>query len=136
MPNDTNNFDPDDLGLKAVMGERFHDETAESSTAAKTKAKATNTSNTEKTAHKPMQKPTSDFKADATWKPEKPEPNWMDNLKDSVKWVALFGSLNFLIFYWQQAELMDSSIATPCTWVCLVLCGYFIGKCARKVSRQ
>lgn len=65
---------------------------------------------------------------DAKWKPVKPEPNWLDNLKACVKWVGLFGGLCVLLFYWQQTGQMESSAAVPSMCVCCGLAGLGIGK--------
>lgn len=62
------------------------------------------------------------------WEPEKPAPSFMDSLKNCVKWMGLFGGLSFLIFYWQQAGLMASSIAVPSMCVCTALAGFGAGK--------
>lgn len=78
---------------------------------------------------KPSKKPMADEKsADASWEPVKPDPNWLDGLKACAKHVALFGGLSFLVFYWQQAGLMDSSIAVPTMCICTALAGVGVGK--------
>ena len=77
----------------------------------------------EKTPHKP----THNFQ-DGKWEPVKPEPNFMDKLKSCAKSGLLFGGLTFLIFYWQQAGLMASSIAVPSMCVCTAMVGLAIGK--------
>ena len=65
---------------------------------------------------------------DAQRKPVKPDPNWLNNLKACVKHVAIFGGLSVLVFYWQQAGLMDSSVALPTMCVCTALAGLGVGK--------
>ena len=82
---------------------------------------------TNKPAHKPTNDTTKAFEDCTEWHPVK-HRTWMDDLKDVTKAVAIFGGLNMLIFYWQQAGLMDESIAVPCTWVCLVFAGIGVGK--------
>ena len=64
---------------------------------------------------------------DASWEPVK-EHHWMDNLKSCVKSVFLFGGLSCLVFYWQQAGLMDSSVAVPTMCVCTALAGVGVGR--------
>lgn len=130
MQNDINNLDPEDIGLKQIMGDRFHDETAEAPQKAEANSKPSNTTQPNKAAQKPAQKPIKEAEAfeDAMRQPVKPDPNWLDRLKAYVKWSVLFGGLNMLVFYWQQAGLMAESIAVPCMWVCCVLAGYGIGK--------
>ena len=64
------------------------------------------------------------------WQPTK-ECNWMDNLKNCVKWVIGFGGLSFLLFYWEQAGLMAESIAVPSMCLCTALAGWGLGKNVR-----
>lgn len=110
MENDINNLDPNDEGLKQIFGDRFHDETQKSAP-----------------VMKPTLKPVGECR-DAKWEPAKPDPNWLDNLKACVKHAALFGGLSFLVFYWQQAGLMDSSVAVPTMCVCTALAGLGVGR--------
>lgn len=113
-------FEREDLELKAIMGDKFVDETTPISEAKPTPAKP------KKAAQKPAQKPTEEYSTDAEWHPVKPH-SWMDGLKSCAKWALTFGGLNMLIFYWQQAGLMAESIAVPCMWVCCALAGYGVG---------
>jgi hypothetical protein len=62
------------------------------------------------------------------WQPVKCELSAMERLKACVKWVALFGGLNVLLFYWQQTGQMQSSAAVPSMCVCALLAGVGIGK--------
>lgn len=64
---------------------------------------------------------------EAKWEPVK-ETNWTDNMKSCAKSVLLFGGLSFLVFYWQQAGLMDSSVAVPTMCICTALAGLGVGK--------
>ena len=70
--------------------------------------------------------------APAKWAPPKPDPNWLDRLKTSVKWTALYGGLCGLVFYWQQTELMDPAAAMPTMLACALLTGVSIGRAAIK----
>lgn len=120
-----NGLDPDDIGLKQIMGNRFQDTTKPMVEPIRTKS----TSNTK--AEKKGQKPTSkilDKAIDAQWEPARPEPNWMDNLKACAKSVLLFGFLSCLIFYWKQVGLMAESIAVPSIAVCTALAGWGAGR--------
>ena len=108
MSDDINNLDPNDEGLKGIFGNRFHDTTGDHAV------------NTEQ---KPTRKP-----VDAQWEPTKPDPNWLDDLKACVKHAVIFGGLSFLVFYWQQAGLMDSSVAVPTMCVCTALAGLGVGR--------
>ncbi len=76
-----------------------------------------------KEAPKTVQKPVTE-----QWEPEKPVPNFMDKLKACVKSSVLYGGLTFLIFYWQQAGLMASSIAVPSMCICTAMVGLAVGK--------
>ena len=126
--NEINNLDPDDIGLKAVMGNRFHDETKKPMVEP-VNTRTTNTTKAEKKAQKP-----TDGAVDASWAPVK-NPNWMDNLKSCVKSVVLFGGLSFLIFYWKEAGLMAESIAVPAIAVCTAFAGFGAGRTVRKGVR-
>lgn len=55
-------------------------------------------------------------------------PSLRDRLLGCIKWAATFGGLNMLIWYWETAGLMDTSIAVPCMWVCCFLAGFGVGK--------
>ena len=121
MSNDINHLDTNDEGLKAIFGGRFHDETS-STPPAKAVEKP-------KAAPRAVQSGTGKAK-DAKWEPIKDITN-MDKLKECVKWAAIFGGLNALLFYWQQAGLLDSKAAVPSMIVCALLAGLSIGWNAR-----
>ena len=87
------------------------------------------TTKAEKSAHTP----THDFR-DGKWEPVK-EPNWMDTLKSCAKWALLFGGLSCLIFYWNEAGLMASSIAIPSMCLCTAMAGFGVGKSCVKGER-
>ena len=120
-----NALDPEDIGLKEVMGNRFQDGTRKPMVEP-FQTESTNTTQTKKMAQKPKEKA-----ADAQWEPTK-EHTWMDDLKACAKTSLLFGGLNFLIWYWQISGLMDESIALPSMLVCAVLFGLGIGKCYKR----
>lgn len=90
------------------------------------KKETTTTTRPERKAQKATEKA-----VDASWEPEKPAPNWMDKLMDSVKWGFTFGCLSCLVFYWQSAGLMAPSVAVPTMCVCTALAGWGVGKNAR-----
>lgn len=131
MLNDINGLDEQDLGLKGIFGDRFHDESAESGAQQIKKQKTTYTSAPTKAEQKGAHKRTEECK-DAEWEPAPHEPTQMEILKASAKSVLLFGGLNLLIFYWQQAGLMASSIAVPCMCICAALAGLGVGKNAAR----
>lgn len=123
MPNDINELDVNDIGLKGIFGDRFHDETESKPTPTKSKEVSENTTTTAKVAQKPTRKPLGNL-----WEPPKPAPNWKDKLRECVKWTGIFGGLSLLVFYWQQEGLMAASIAVPTMCVCTALACWGIGK--------
>lgn len=127
LEKEVNGLDPDDIGLKGIFGERFEDDTAQIPPVEQTSKKAIQPTNTRKAAQNPTGKA-----MEGQWEPVKPEPGFMDNLKDCAKAAVLFGGLSSLIFYWQQAGLMAESIAVPSMCVCTALLGWSIGKYAAK----
>ena len=90
------------------------------------KKESTTTTNSERTAQKPSEKSVKE-----QWEPAKPAPGLMDKLKNAVAWSALFGGLSWLVFYWNEAGLMASSIAIPTMCVCAALAGFGVGKSMR-----
>lgn len=123
--NDVNNLDPNDEGLKAVMGDRFHDATTGEPAPAKkaTPVQPVEERPTRQTVKKVLP---------AKWAPPKPDPNWMDRLQACTKWAAIFGGMGTLFFYWQQAGLMDPAAAMPSMIACALLGGLSIGRNAVK----
>ena len=119
--NEINNLDPEDIGLKQIMGNRFHDATKPMVEPITTKSSCV--CKESNVAQKPINKA-----MDAQWEPARPEPNWMDNLKACAKSVLLFGGLSALVFYWQQAGLMAESISVPTMCVCTALAGWGAGR--------
>jgi hypothetical protein len=123
--NDINNLDPNDEGLKAVMGAKFHDATKDTAPVKKTEpapVKAVEAKPEKKTHTVPA----------ALWDPPKPDPSQTDRLKACVKWAAIFGGLSLLFFYWQQNGLMDPTAALPSMYTCAVLAGLSVGRNATK----
>ena len=52
-------------------------------------------------------------------------------LKACAKWAMLFGSISALLFYWQQAGLLDPKAAVPSLIVCALGAGLSVGYHAR-----
>ena len=125
--NEINNLDPDDIGLKQIMVNRFHDATKPMVEPFTTKSN--DTSKPEKKVQK-----TTEKAVDESWAPAKAS-NWMDNLKSCAKSVILFGGLSFLVFYWKEAGLMADSIAVPAIAVCTALAGFGAGRTVRRGVR-
>lgn len=128
-------YDSNDTELKELMGEHFHDETAQPRTAAEAAVMPTDTTAAEKTEHSPANGPAK-AKANGMFESEKSEPTFFDNLKASAKSALTFGGLNILIFYWEQIGLMDASVAVPSMCVCAALAGYGVGKVFAKECRR
>lgn len=134
MSNDINHLDVHDEGLKAIFGDRFHDETTGKPEAAKTTRKAENPAKAVKApAIEPKTEPAA--AKECKWNPVKPDPNWLDKLKACAMYTVGFGGLSLLLFSWQQAGLMDSSVAIPSMCVCTALAGFGVGKNAMKGCR-
>lgn len=121
MPDDINELDVHDIGLKAIFGERFHDETEVVS-----KKETTTTPKAEKPAQKAKLKP-----RDAEWEPESHAPTQMEKLKECAKSALCFGGLSLMFFYFQQSGQMAMSASMPCICACCVLMGLGVGKNAR-----
>lgn len=124
--NDINHLDPNDDGLRAVMGGRFHDAATEAPAPAKKATPAPVKAVEEKPAKKARTVPA------AQWEPIKPDPNWMDRLQACAKGAMTFGGMGFLFFYWQQTGLMDPAAAVPSMCACCLLAGLSIGRNATK----
>ena len=122
MPEDINNFDSEDIGLKMIFGDKFHDATEQPKAAAKD-----HPVNPAKKVKAPAIEPKIE-PSDSQWIPPKAEPNMFDRLKACAKWAICCGGLNVLFFYWQQTGQMLPSAAVPSMCVCFAIAGYGIGK--------
>ena len=118
MPDDINELDVNDIGLKGIFGERFHDETM-----AVSKKETTTTPKVEKPAQKPILKP-----RDAEWEPAPHAPTQMEKLKACAKDALIFGGLSLMFFYFQQSGQMAMSASMPCICACCALAGWGVGK--------
>lgn len=121
MSNYDNNLmeDAKDEGLKAVMGSKFHDLSQEDSKSVMQK----------ESKYQKVQQPRNE-PVDASWvKLNVVSP--MARLKVCAKWAMLFGSISALLFYWQQAGLLDSKAAIPSLIICALGAGLTVGYHAR-----
>ena len=84
------------------------------------------------TEHKKVAQNRMDNAKEAQWEPAKPDPNWLDKLKECAKWAIGFGGLSLLLFYWQQTGQMEASAAVPSMCVCTALAGWGVGKNAMR----
>ena len=107
-------YDPDDEGLKAVMGEQFHDNTHQAQ------------SNPESAGRRKVAENTSKAVTDDT----EGKRYLLHSIKSCVS-VLGFSCLTLLIFFWQDAGLMAISVAEPSMCVCSALAGFSIGKFVR-----
>lgn len=122
---DINNLDPEDIGLRGIFGDRWHDET-KSTDAVKITRKAENPAKAVK-APAIEAKTEPNTAKDAQWKPVKPAPGEVDRLKASAKSALLFGGLCLLFFFWQQSGQMETSAALPAMLVCTTIGGLKVG---------
>lgn len=129
MPDDINGLDLTDAGLKAIMGNRFHDATEP--VKAISKKETPTTTHTEKVAQKPKEKP-----MDAQWEPVKPAANYMDTLKAIVKDVCLWAILSLVLFYWQQTGRLELTTSWYALLFCVGMVFFSVGKNCRGGDRR
>lgn len=121
MPNDINELDVNDIGLKMVMGDRFQDDTQSASEAKEecfTRGPEMNIRWSE--PKKPKAK-------DAQWEPV-PQYSFTQKLMTCGKKAAVYAGLCLLISYWQSTGQMEASAAMPCMMACTALIGVTYGR--------
>ena len=131
MPEDINELDVNDIGLKMIMGDRFHDETTENPEKAKKGRNGAQTPDYRRMTPPPAAEPGVEHKVTKDAQDQQsnvPEPNWLDRLKACAKVSLLSGGLCLLFFYWQQTGQMQPTAALPCMLTCAALFGLGIGK--------
>lgn len=110
-------YDPEDVELKAIMGEKFQDKSQEAPIEpVKTGSLKASVSAEDKTE---AEEGDTERKA-----------YFLFGLKNSMS-ILGFACLTLLVFFWQDAGLMDISIAEPSMCVCSALTGFSIGKFVR-----
>ena len=110
--------DPEDEGLKAVMGSQFQDVSTGSKPAPQKESKCRKVQQ-----HR-------NVPVDASWvKLNVISP--MAKLKVCAKWALLFGGIGTLLFYWYLAGLLDPKAAIPSFVVCALGAGLTVGYHAR-----
>lgn len=116
-----------DDGLKAVMGDRFHDttETWEIVKEHAAKRKATKTVAADKNV------PEKEKPVEAQWEPVKPAPDFMDKLKATVKDVFLWAVISLVLFYWQQTGRIEITTSWYALIVCVGMVFFSVGKHCR-----
>ena len=128
MPEDINELDVTDAGLKAIMGNRFHDAIQNAQyqpEVAVAKKETTTIHNSTKTAQKAKREP-----VEAQWEPTK-ENTWMDNLKSIVKDVALYAFLSLVLFWWQQTGRLEVTTSWYALLFCVGMVFFAVGKNCR-----
>ena len=122
MPNNINELDEQDIGLKMVMGDRFQDETMDAPVAVEIEAPSTKTVKVKKVAQKPTNNP-----KEAKREPVA-EPSFTQKLMTCGKKASIYALVSVLVSYWQQTGQMDSSAALPCLIVCAAMIGCTYGR--------
>ena len=133
MPEDINELDVTDAGLKAIMGNRFHDATQNAQyqpEVAVAKKETTTTTHSTKAAKKVTYDP-----VEPQWEPIK-ENTWMDNLKAIVKDVSLFAFLSIVLFWWQQTGRLEVTTSWYALLFCVGMVFFSIGKNCRGGDRR
>ena len=122
-----------DEGLKAVMGDRFHDET-------EIPAKTINVKLGEKPTVKPYpskqsnpskEYPGKEKPVESLWNPAKPAPDFMEKLKQTAKDVCLYAVLSLILFWWQQTGKLDETTAWYALLLCVGMVFFSVGKNCR-----
>lgn len=128
MPEDINNLDTYDDGLKAIFGDRFHDisEPAKAVFKKETPTVSYIGKGAQKTKHEPVE---------AQWEPIK-ENTWMDNLKAIVKDVALYAFLSLVLFWWQQTGRLEETTSWYALLFCVGMVFFSVGKICRGGDRR
>ena len=120
-------YDPEDLELKSIMGDKFRDDTREAHNEpvrAEPTTVSVNTYEYENEAEEEQDETVPCF-----WKKNR---TFFDKLTECAKTAIIFGGLNGLLFYWEKIGLMAESVAVPSMCVCAALFGLGIGKVVGK----
>lgn len=125
-----NNLDPNDIGLKQVMGSNFQDGTEEPVKAEPKKASP------DFIATGKMRLGIPDEAKDAIWSPFNAEPSFTQKLMNCSKWASLFAALYILFYYWECTGQMQPSASVPAMTVCACMVGWSFGKYAFRGERK
>lgn len=117
MPDDINELDVNDIGLKGIFGSRFQDATQPASE----QEEVTFAPEMEVRWSEPK-KPVSIGKL------PKMEKSFTQKLMACGKKSAVYAGLCILIAYWQSTGMMDASAAMPCMMTCTALIGVTYGR--------
>ena len=124
MPEDINNLDTNDEGLKAIFGERFQDITEPAK--AISKKETTTICKEANVAQKPKEKA-----METQREPVKPAANYMDILKSIVKDVCLWAILSCVLFWWQQTGKLELTTSWYALLCCVGMVFFAVGKNCR-----
>ena len=122
MPNDINELDVNDIGLKGIFGSRFQDATQP----ANEQEKVTFAPEMEARWSEPK-KPKTETVKDVQWEPV-PQKCFTQKLMTCGKKAAVYAGLCLLFSYWQHTGQMDTSAAMPCMMACATLIGVTYGR--------
>lgn len=122
MPNDINELDVNDIGLKGIFGKRFQDATQP----ANEQEEVTFAPEMEVrwSEHKKPKKATVQY---AQWEPV-PELSFTQKLMACGKKAAVYAGLCLLCAYWKSTGQMDASAAMPCMMACATMIGVSYGR--------
>ena len=129
--------DPEDLELKAVMGQQFQDLSKGDMASKREKmpehVPAPNgEKKPEPVSQAPVEKKSQQKVMDAAWAPVNCRPTEIQRVVDCAKQALLYGGISALLFWWQQAGLLASQAAVPSFIVLALMAGLKIGSCATK----
>ena len=110
-------YDPEDTELKAMFGEKFRDKTEV-------------TENPNKVDEEPEMVVING--SGNSVKVNIGNLGFFKMLGMFLKPVFVFGGMAMLVYYWQNADLMDVSVAIPTMCAFTALMGYGIGKVVNK----
>lgn len=113
--------DPEDEGLKAVMGSKFQDQT---------------TGGPEGPGMQPKKKcvksaPGKNPVQDVPTKVFGTKPGFMEKLRECGRWALIFGGLCLVVFYWQQTGQMLPSAAVPSMMACTFGAAWCVGRACK-----
>ena len=127
--------DQNDDGLKAVMGDKFQDDSKLEHQGEKPVMRPAKKKEPVMERKLPTHKETvSGSKnhspaVDGEWTPFPAEaPGWYDRVIGCVKWAAICGGISTLLLLFWINELMAAQAAVPCVCACMTLAGYGVGK--------
>ena len=119
--------DAEDEGLKAVMGDKFQDvREGKQRVGEKAIPQSRCSRDSSLCTMEPLSEQKPEDVMNAGWvKLNVVSP--MAKVKACAKWATVFGSVSGLLFYWQQAGLLDERAAIPSLIFCALGAGLTVG---------